>query len=162
MRTSSRLTPARRMRSAKRTEMRSALFLMNPKWRKSGRSGSFTDDPILRGPEHTVERVAARRSGHATSRVPDEPVSTLSLMGDLDYAARVGSTALSTNTMQNGQRARVWMSCHHNDTDDHGGPPLVGRFRRLVNAVGGTVVGFCWIHVLSLAGLIIGLRRWHD
>jgi hypothetical protein len=48
------------------------------------------------------------------------------------------------------------MSCHDDDVNDYGGQPPVGRFRRVLNVVGGTVVGFCWIRVLSLAGLIIG------
>jgi hypothetical protein len=37
------------------------------------------------------------------------------------------------------------------------GPPPIGRVRQALNGITGTVVGFCWIHLLSLGGLLIAL-----
>jgi hypothetical protein len=48
------------------------------------------------------------------------------------------------------------MSWGDDEADDHRLPP-VGRVRQALNGIAGAVVGFCWIHLLSLGGFVIAL-----
>jgi hypothetical protein len=48
------------------------------------------------------------------------------------------------------------MSWRDDEADHHELPPR-GGIPQALNGIAGTVVGFCWIHFLSLGGFVIAL-----